>query len=718
MPDARFQDFVRHPVMRLCSFGLFAAALSFACSLRAQQVANGPVKLAEVVVTPSRFGVAESPVAAAATLTAGELEVLPQLGDDLFRSIARLPGLAADDVTAQFWVRGAPQSQLLARLDGVDLIEPFHLKDVDGALSIVDPGVIRRLDLATGGFTVEYGDRLAGVLTMETKTPTRPLTTLGLSLTGVGGNHQGVFAQSRGRWLVSARRGYPDIALRLSDRSNDVEPRYYDLMGKVEYDLAPGHTLSLHALHAGDALRYRRTNNPSLTSAYDSDYVWTRWRGGFGERVNGEAVLSFTRLTWERDGSGRMDGFPFSLRDHRRLEQVALRNDWTVTMNEKLVVRGGVEGKSGDASYDYALNRSYNIVDTGRQIPIVVNRQGRLKPEGDSLGGYVSVRAQPFAALVLESGVRFERQDWAHPPIAVNPSIGIGPDPVPQIFSAKTELNPRINAALMLGRATLRAAWGRYSQAKGLHELQLADYNSDFRWPQRAEHRVLGVEYPLGKTVALRVEAYERLHTRVDPRWENLDNPYDLFPEAQSDRMFVAPERGRAQGVEVLLSSRGGGAMTWHASYAASRAEERIAGRWVPRSRDQRHAFYADATYVLNPRWQFSAAWQFHTGWPTTDVVYSLASLTNGRRLAIAVNGPIYGLRLPDYHRLDLRATRRFKVKWGEVRVYLDLFNVYDRTNLLGYDHRVTISGTQVTDVKEPREQLPFLPSIGVRWEF
>jgi hypothetical protein len=120
----------------------------------------------------------------------------------------------------------------------------------------------------------------------------------------------------------------------------------------------------------------------------------------------------------------------------------------------------------------------------------------------------------------------------------------------------------------------------------------------------------------------------------------------------------------------------------------------------------------------LNPRWQFSAAWHFHSGWPTTDVLYSLAPLANGRRVLVSANGDVYGLRLPEYHRLDLRATRRFKTKHGELRAYLDVFNAYDRTNLLGYDHRVTISGPQVSDVKKPREQLPLLPSAGVSWEF
>jgi hypothetical protein len=245
---------------------------ALACAPLAAQVAVEPaLKLSEFVVTPSRFGVADVATSAVAALTAAELEVLPQVGDDLFRSIARLPGLATDDVSARFWVRGAPQSEVKVRLDGADLVEPFHLKDVDGALSVVDPAAIRWLDLATGGFQVEHGDRLAGVLTMETKSERRSLTTLNLSLTGLGGMRQGTFAGGKGRWLATVRRGYPDIALRASGREDDVSPRYYDLMGKVEYDPAPGHVLSFHALRAGDGLRYERTNSPSLSSGYGSD---------------------------------------------------------------------------------------------------------------------------------------------------------------------------------------------------------------------------------------------------------------------------------------------------------------------------------------------------------------------------------------------------------------------------------------------------------------
>jgi outer membrane cobalamin receptor len=660
-----------------------------------QHPGGQPVKLAEFVVTPSRFGVTEERTTAAATLTSAELDVLPQLGDDLFRSIARLPGLAADDFTARFWVRGAPNSALLARLDGVDLIEPFHLKDVDGALSIVDPRLISRLDLLTGGFAAEFGNRLGGVLMMETKTPVSRRTALGLSLTGVGASYHGLAGGGRGRALFGARRGYPDVALRASGRDDEVEPRYYDLSGKFEYTVAPGHSVSVHVLHAGDTLRYQRRSSPGLSSAYDSDYVWVRWRANPSDTVAGEGVLSFARLAWNRHGSGRLDGFPFSLKDRRRLEVGSLRQELALTVHDRAVVRGGVEAKAADSLYDYSMRRQYSMVADGRQTVATDERAAALRPEGHAAGAFASLRVQPLRWLVVEPGGRFDRHT----------------------HTGDSEWNPRLSAAVHAGRGIVRAAWGMYSQAHGWHELAIADGETTFARGERAEHRVVGVEYPVARGTSLRIEAYQRIMTRPRGRWENVDNAYDLFPEVKSDRRWLAPERGQARGVEVLVS-RHGPRLAWNASYALARAEEKLAGRWVPRARDQRHTFHGDVTYSVNPRWQFSASWQYHTGWPTTDLVHSLTTLSTGRRVVVSTSGPVYGLRLPEYHRLDLRATRRFALRRGELRAFVDVFNAYDRVNIVGYDHPVSVAGPQLTVTRKPREQLPVLPSFGVEWEF
>jgi len=660
----------------------------------APAAAEPAVRLAEVVVTPSRFGVADQAVGSAAAMTGRQLETLPQVGQDLYRSIARLPGLAADDISAQFWVRGAPQSEVRGRLDGLDLIEPFHLKDVGGALSIVDPAVIGWLELATGGFGAEHGDRLAGVLTLETRSEARTRSAVDLSLTGLGLRREGTLPGGA-RYLVSGRRGYPDVALQAAGRDDDVSPRYFDGLAKVELVPAPGHTLSFHALHAGDDLRYARTDSPSLRSGYDTTSTWARWRVRERAGWNGETVAAWSALSWNRTGSGRLDGFPFSLRDRRRLDTAHLRSEWARAVGEGWLWRAGGEVRRAVARYDYALTQQRTVVVNGVQVARTSSVAAKLDPRDTGGAAFVSARAILPGGLLLEPGFRADR--------------------APRTPAA--EWGPRVNLAWVAGEVTWRAAWGRHAQAQGLHELSVADGERAFAAPERAEHRVLGLETRLG-AAALRLEAYDRPSSRLRPRWVNLDNAYDLFPEAQADRARLDPDRGRARGVEVLLAGRGRGPWQWNVSYAWARTEERIAGRWVPRARDQRHAAYGDVTYAPDNRWTFSAAWHFHTGWPTTDVTYALAPLNNGRRLLVSANGPAFGLRLPAYHRLDLRATRRIPLRSGELRVHVDVFNAYDRLNFLGYDRKVSVAGNQVTVRREAREQLPFLPSAGVIWEF
>ncbi len=686
------------PLRALFAFG--AATLALPALASAEPAAEpATIKLEKFVVTPSRFDVSQQFVAGGASLTANDIEGLPQLGEDLYRTIARLPGLAADDFTAKFWVRGAPNSQVLARFDGVDLIEPFHMKDVDGALSIVDLPSISRLDLVTGGFTAEYGDRLAAVLTMETtggnNLPRR--TSLGLSLSSLRAASQGAFAEGRGHWLVNARRGYPNLALKLQGRDDEVDPVYYDFNAKLAYSPNPYHTFSLHVLHADDTLKVHKNGDPDLNSRYGSDYVWGRWQGRFGDHLSGEAVLAYTHLDWHRRGLGLYDQrFALDLRDDRELDLVSLRQDWSLTLTEKALVRAGFEVQSASASYRYDLERDQSVVSSGVQSTVRRSLHSALSPERDVGGAYTTLRLQPLAMLVVEPGLRFDRRD----------QTGSG------------EVSPRFNAALTLRRTTLRAAWGIYRQSQGVHELAIEDGDTKFHRSEQAEHRVLGIEQVLSAGLALRIEAYERRSTRLRPHWENLDNSYDIFPEAQSDRARFDPSEGNARGVEFLLQQRVGPRFNWNASYAFARAEETVAGLSVPRPRDQRHTFYADASYAPNSAWRFSAAWQFHTGWPVTAFNYNLVTLTNGRRVTVASPGPAYGERLPDYHRLDLRATRRWQLKRSEVRAYLDIFNAYDRVNSYGSINDVTVQGTNVTVTQRPRELLPFLPSIGAAWDF
>lgn len=692
-----------HPPVRLpplpCA-GL-ATSLLLAATLPAQTppVAPGPaIRLDPFVVTPSHFDLAD-PAAGSATLTHRDLQTLPQVGEDLFRSIARLPGVAADDFTARFRVRGAPHRQLLVRLDGADLLEPFHLKDVDGALSIIDLHLIRRLDLTTGGFTTDYGNRAAGVLTMETISPEgpRPQAGAGISLTSMRAGAGGGFAAGQGRWAASLRRGYPDIALRVEGRADEIFPRYWDAYAKAEYDLSARHRVSVHTLLSRDTLRVLDADGPELRSGYDTSVLWGRWRAAFTDRLAAETVATASWLTWRRDGAGLYGNrYRLELRDRRSLEWLDLRQDWSYAAGDRLALRGGWQLGTGSAEYAYRLYREEPVVSGGVLTGRPRTVQHALRPDGNAQGAFAAARLTVTPALTLEPGVRLDRHS----------------------APGDEEASPRLNAALSLGpRTALRAAWGAYAQSQGLHELPVAFDDPTFRRAERAEHRILGLQHQFAGGLQARVEAYQRLTRRPRPHWINRFDTYNVFPEAQTDRLLLTPDRAEAHGVEFLLQGRNRPRFDWTLSYAWSRAEETTGTVVLPGLRDQRHAFYGDLTYRPTPRWSFSAAWQYHTGWPVTAVNYSLAPLNNGARVIVRSFGPTLGERLEAYHRLDLRAAHTLPLRRGVLRVFVDVFNAYDRGNAIAYDYDTSVSGGNLVVRRKPRNMLPFIPSAGVSWE-
>jgi len=663
-------------------------------------VGSGPaVRLDAMVVTPGRFGVTDNPALTAATLTHADLETLPQLGEDLFRAIGKLPGLATVDFSAKFWLRGAPNDEVLTRLDGVELLEPYHIKDIDGALAIIDLETVSRLDLTTGGFTTEYGNRLAGVLALETETPApgRGHTTLGVSLTGFRATQRGTSRDGKGRWLLSARSGYPDIALEIQDKGSTAKPRYYDVFGKFEFAPVPGHTLGLHVLHADDRMTLTEAGEPDLRSSYGSDYAWLRWQAEWGDRLRMETVLSHAQLDWHRRGEGFFGtSLVLDLDDDRELTLTGLRQDWSLLASDQALLKAGFDLQRATADYSYHRVRELNRYVNGAIVRERRTLDRDLSPEGQAVGAHLAWRYRAGEALTLEPGLRFDRQDWTD----------------------EAQWSPRFNAVWDLGRTTMRAAWGLFHQAPGLHQIAVADGETGLGPVERAEHRMVGIEHRLRGGINLRAELYERRTPNPRSRWENVIEPYDVFPEVQLDRRLLRPDSARARGVELMVESRAGQRVDWSLVYALARTTERIAGREVPRARDQRHTLHAEVKYAPSPRWQFSAAWQYHSGWPTTEIRFAAAPLNNGGTAIVSSLGSTYAERLPDYHRLDLRATRIFRLRDSTLRVYVDVFNAYDRQNTWRYGDVTNLDGNQINTRRTLEEQFPLLPSLGVIWDF
>ncbi|HEX7941693.1 MAG TPA: carboxypeptidase regulatory-like domain-containing protein, partial [Gemmatimonadaceae bacterium] len=234
------------------------------------------VALSEMVITPGEFGLLQRSLSETQSMPREALQSVPQLGEDIYRAVSRLPGVTTDDFSAKFGVRGASGNDLYVTLDGLELVEPFHMKDVGGAFSIIDIQTLGQASLNTGGFSAEYGDKLAGVFTLTTTDPSTDGVhgSVAVSAMNARATLQGQFAGGKGGWILSARPGYLDFALKATEMRDSIQPRYYDLFAKATYAVAGGGRLAIHALRAGDTFRYLRRDQPNLSSGSGSSSAW------------------------------------------------------------------------------------------------------------------------------------------------------------------------------------------------------------------------------------------------------------------------------------------------------------------------------------------------------------------------------------------------------------------------------------------------------------
>jgi hypothetical protein len=199
----------------------------------------------------------------------------------------------------------------------------------------------------------------------------------------------------------------------------------------------------------------------------------------------------------------------------------------------------------------------------------------------------------------------------------------------------------------------------------------------------------------------------------------------EVFPEINWDRIRIDPTRGRARGLEFLLSRDEGRRVLWSAGYALASVTDRIDGRTLPRHTDQRHTVNADWAYrAPSGKWRWSAAGVWHSGWPYTPevITFDTVAITPTRVDIIQHSAPgeMFADRLPSYRRVDTRWTRFFQTRNGQVALFLEVYNLFDTQNLRGYSTYWNIDGRtgRVFFARESQQWIPRLPTFGIAWEF
>jgi hypothetical protein len=625
-----------------------------------------------------------------------EINRLPHLADDIMRAISRLPAVATDDFSARINLRGGTREETAVYLDGLKLVDPFHLKDLQGVFSIVDSNLVDHLDVLPGGFPAIFGDQASGIVNIDTlPAPEQNVYSVGVSFINAFANTRGSFDDGRGGWLLSVRRGYLDWLFQLVDTgAGEFTPRYLDVLAKVEHDIGDRHVLSGHLLAAQDDFEFfDDTEDTQADSKANTLFLWARLRSYWTNALTSESVLWQNTIDRRRDiGISDPDDITADVVDRRDIEAIGLRSDWQWQLNDGWSIRFGVEATQNRVDYDYSLTSITNNPGYPGQLPI--DRQTLTTVEGGTLQLYSSIR-KDFGRLVAELGWRRDTESYT------------GFD--------ETVSSPRLNVRYDLTPQTkLLVAWGDYNQFQPVEGLQVEDGIEQFALAVDAEHRIAGFEHNFDTAFSLRVDAYQKRYRRLRPRFVNLFDSYEPIPEAKPDRYRVDAESAEARGIEVTLRRRATEGFSWWASYTYAKVEELIDGVDVPREWDQPHAL----NVVLNwqgARWNFNVASAWRSGWPRTDAELGVVDTPSGPQPSI-VPGPRNANRYGDYSRVDARVSRNVNLQRGTFTYFFEIYNLFDTANPCCIDEQELLAGPSLQLDEE--NWAPRMPSFGFTWTF
>lgn len=684
------------------------------------------VMLSNITISPGSFSILSNDRLSHLSLTSKDIKNM-SWAEDITRAVSRLPGVSSNDYSSKFNVRGGEADEVLMTIDGMELYDAFHQRDIGGGLfSFVDIETIQGVDLLTGGFSAEYGNRQSAVFNMKTKriADGQRHSSLGFSIMNARVYTDGTFAKNKGSYLFSARRGMLDLFYKIKNSSENI-PSYSDMMAKVEYKLSSKHRLSFHTLRADDKTRRSdiyEGNYDSTDIKYTNTYTWLTLKSNYSPDLSSRTLLFAGFNSEKRNGSYNKDEYGdvgiFSLKDKRRFQFFGVKQDWNWEASQKIVLKAGFDIRQLKVSYDYF----YSLQDIRvNNFDSLINYNGLVdidaKHSGQQANLYVSAKFQVLPSLFMETGLRY---DYAS-------------------YTKDNLISPRVSLAYAFSKNTfLRAAWGYYYQTQFINNLDVNHNATKFNPAELSKHYVVGVEHQFKNNISLRLEAYYKDVPKINSIYQNLRDPLEVFPEARNDVVKLNINGRTSKGIELFLKYDMGKKISWWLSYALAKSEDDIrniefdglvtarTGK-VSRTTNQLHTIYADLNYRPNKKWHFSLSEQFYTGWRRTNYHYNTRTLPGNRLIFYPVHEVYNGTAYPPYHRMDLRINRHFELKKGTVSAFVHIINLYNRKNLRKFDLNAT---DLVTDELIPdgnggyitprgdKYWFGFTPVIGVSWEF
>ncbi|MGE5314269.1 MAG: TonB-dependent receptor [Acidobacteriota bacterium] len=681
----------------------------------------------------------------ALTLQSETIKHVTSLIPDVMRSVQMLPGVSTNnEFSSRFNVRGGNQDENLVIVNGTQVYDPFHVKEVSNAsIGIFNADMIRKMDLITGGFTARYGDKMSSVLAIEYREGSRDRFEgmAGLSLLELNAVAEGPIGD-KGSFIIGGRKSYFEYLMKLIDMEDGAyfHPSFYDVQGVFSYAPAPHSKLVLKLIHSGDDFsadahrKYepaftwigqdqtgaRYTNHQQITDSsmahatYYSDMAALQLTQILSSRAVIRSEISFYGQR-ENENSWRDNIYDYTgvnpqrtyfynsrwVRDYRN--ELRIRTvEFNASLDYQFSSRYGFKAGADIQSIEYMqsmlqsetideFTNEYSFPDTTashRLVNTADQVQDGIDVRSYKLSAYLENIVQVSDRLLLNAGARADYFD-------LNRDLTLSP---------RLNLSYRAAPGLML-----RAAWGHYYQSPVYRQIAYpfaADTNTQ---SQHAVHYIIGLDYEAA--------AGESSTDFVRIKAEIFRKQYDNLITASVTTQGVVnysrknDAEGYAHGIDMQLIYSTPVFYGWISyGYLVARQTAMLNGieTTFPRYTDQRHTLAATGEFRLGRDWSLSTRFVYGSGYPYTP---SSAAINFTKRIWEWQPAPVPNSDyLPVYTRVDLNIAKEFHLFGSLSTVFLDVSNLFNSTNIQAYHYRFDSTGRPY---KEEIKLWPILPSLG-----
>ena len=646
-------------------------------------------------------------------------KIPPLLGEvDVVKSIELLPGVTTvGEGASGFNVRGGNIDQNLVLTDYAPVYSSSHLF---GFFSIFNSDAVKSVKLYKGGIPARYGGRASSVLDIRQTAGNRDsLIVKG----GVGVVSGRIFVSTpidsgKGSVMMSARRSWADLFLAFSgdEALRDTKAYFYDLNGKIEYDLGKNDQISMTGYYGRDVFGF----GDLFRFDWGNTAISAVWQHQYGDKLVSDVSGFYSNYNYAV-GAGDI----FQVRS--KIRNYGLNAKFEYYASDKHTLRFGLDNTYYDifpGSLTGAnINDDYLEKEFGYEISPYLSDEWKVSKKLTALAG---IRYSGYMHL----GPRTIRSYQDNVPITDESVSSIKEYEAGQLTKFYGGLEPRLALTYKLDSvSSIKAGYNRTRQyihlvsntSNGLpiDAWKLSDQNIS---PVVTDQVSVGYFRNFKKnTFETSVEVFYKDMRDVLDYKNGAELIFQDFLETQ-----VIAGQGRSYGLELFIKKKKGKFTGW-ISYTLSRALRKTNSQyvdeiindneWYSANYDKPHDVSVVMAYEISKRVSLAATVQYASGKPITvadskNTYEGLATPNAGRRNVT---------RMPAYNRVDLSCTlypknyktRKFKSYW-----VFSIYNVYGRKNPYSYSFRPNEDTPSVIDTYQLSILGSVLPAATFNFEF